>query len=336
MMNKTLFGTLPGGEEIYSFSLKSECATAEIISLGATIASFMPYGREIIGGYETLEEYLPYNDYHGATVGRVCNRIVGGSFTMDGVVYELTKNNGEHCLHGGNDAYHKKAWDVIEYGTDFVRLGYISPDGQSGFPGEVKIEARFTLIGAALAVEYTAVPSKKTPIMLTTHGFFNLDSYQGSVEEHRVRIYADEYSEVSEARLPTGRRVPVVGTALDFTEPRMIGERIADSPIGYDHNFVLKPESFIECHGKSLGLVAEVWGRELKLTAYTDQPGIQFYVLANKNLTAPTLRGGVKQTQFSSFCIEPQIEPNCVQRGVGFCEAGEVYSAMIVYDVERI
>ncbi len=335
-MIKTLFGTMPSREEIYKFRLESECASAEIISLGATIASFMPYGKEIIGGFDTLEEYLDCSSYHGATVGRVCNRIVGASFEMDGVLYELTKNNDGHCLHGGNDAYHDKPWDVIDYGADFVRLGYTSPDGQSGFPGEVKIEAKFSLSGDSLAVEYTAVPNNKTPIMITTHGFFNLDSFVNSVEEHRVRIYADEYSEVSEARLPTGRRVSVAGGAFDFRTPKTIAEGMKLIPIGYDHNFVVKPEIFIEYGEKSLGLCAEVWGKELKLSAYTDQPGFQFYVLANNKLTEPPLRGGVKQTRMSSFCIEPQIEPNCVARGVGFIDAGEVYTNTIIYKVERI
>ncbi len=335
-MNKLLFGTLPTGENIYKFTLENECASAEIISRGATITSFKPFGKEIIAGFDTLGDYLMCKTYHGATIGRVCNRIVGASFEMGGTVYELTRNNGEHCLHGGSDGFHDKAWQIIDYGRDFVELGYLSPDGQSGFPGEVSVVATFTLVGAALVVEYTAIPDKRTPIMLTTHGYFNLDSFSGSVEGHLVKMHAKEYSGISAERLPTGERASVVGTPLDFTEPRSIGERVGDSPIGYDHNFIISGEHKREYKGKALRCAAEVWGKELKLTAYTDQPGVHFYVFANKNLTAPALRGGIAQTRYSAFCLEPQVEPNCVKRGIGFYEADEVYSATIIYEVEKI
>lgn len=335
-MNKELFGTLPSGEDIYKFTLESDCASAEIISRGATIVSFKPFGREVIAGFETLEDYLKCRTYHGATVGRVCNRIVGAKIEIDGTSYELTKNNGEHCLHGGSDGYHDKAWEIIDYGRDFVELGYLSPDGQSGFPGELSVVATFRLIGAALIVDYTAIPEKKTPIMLTTHGYFNLNSFKTSVEGHLVKMHAEEYSGISEERLPTGVRASVVGTPLDFRTPRAIGERVLESAIGYDHNFIINGEYAREYNGRSLRRAAEVWGEELKLTAYTDQPGVHFYVYANKNLTAPMLKGGVTQTRFSAFCLEPQVEPNCVSRGVSFYEAGEVYRATTIYEIEKL
>jgi aldose 1-epimerase len=53
-------------------------------------------------GYDNVDDYLLENNpYFGATVGRVANRIANSSFTIDGVTYNLTKNRGEHHLHGG-------------------------------------------------------------------------------------------------------------------------------------------------------------------------------------------------------------------------------------------
>ena len=41
------------------------------------------------------------NPYFGCVVGRVGNRISGGKFNLDGVEYQLAKNDGENSIHGG-------------------------------------------------------------------------------------------------------------------------------------------------------------------------------------------------------------------------------------------
>lgn len=329
-----LFGTLPMGEKIYKFTLKSDTSEAEVISYGARLASFRPFGREITAGFDTLDEYMLDRSYHGATVGRVCNRTVGATFVMDGVRYLLTKNNGEHCLHGGADNFSDKPWQVLGYDDSSVRLGYTSPDGQSGFPGEVRVMAEYKLDGAALTVKYTAVPSAKTPIMITNHAYFHLGGFDADVRSYRLRIWADELSEVSPERLPTGKHISVVGTPLDFREPRTIGERIADSPIGYDHNFILSPTEWREVGGCRVGLAAEITGDGLVLRAYTDQPGMQLYVPKNE-LKRP-LREGHIQAAEGAFCLEAQIEPNCAGLGRGFVDAGEVYVSTTVYEAKMI
>ncbi|MBR7116903.1 MAG: galactose mutarotase [Clostridia bacterium] len=327
-----LFGFLPTGEEIFKFKLKSDTAEAEIISLGAAIARFRPFGRDIVCGFATLDEYLLNGSFHGATVGRVCNRTVGASFAMDGVKYELTKNNGEHCLHGGADNFSKKAWDVLGYDDHSVRLGYTSPDGQSGFPGEVRVTAEYHLEGAALTVRYTAVPNKKTPIMITNHAYFHLGEFGTEVTDYTLRVYADEFSEVSDKRLPTGRHISVEGTPVDFRAPRRIGERMADSPIGYDHNFILSPTDFRESLGRRVGLAAVVEGEGLRLKAYTDQPGMQLYV-PRIPVKTPMFNGR-EQISYGAFCLESQIEPNAPGVGLGFIDAGEKYVSTTVYEAE--
>lgn len=329
-----IFGTLPTGEEIYEFTLRSGDASASIISYGATLRSLRVFGREVVAGFDTLDDYMQNRTFHGATVGRVCNRIVGGTFTMDGRTYELTKNNGGlHCLHGGSDGYSNKAWEVLSHADRSVTLGYTSPDGQSGFPGEVRIEATYTLTGTALTVHYRAVPKAKTPIMLTNHAYFNLGGFGCEVLNYTLKVYAEDYSEVGADRLPTGRRVSVAQTPLDFSSPRRIGERMAESPIGYDHNFVISPTSHRESEYGKLGLAAEVRGEGICLKAYTNQPGVQLYV--PKSEVKTPLRGGVRQIAYGAFCLEAQIEPDCVSRGIGFVDAGEVYESTTVYEATR-
>ena len=330
-----LFGKLPGGEEIYKFTLRSGDSTAEVISYGASLRSFKPFGKEILGGFGTLDEYTG-GTYFGASVGRVCNRIVGAEITIDGIRYQLSKNNGEHCLHGGEDRFNIKAWDVISYSDSSVKLGYTSPDGESGFPGEVRVSAEFRLCGSDLAVEYRAIPDKKTPIMITSHGFFNLEGFERDVLSHKVRMYADECTEVDSSRLPTGGRMAIAGTFLDFSEARAIGERIDESPVGYDHNYILNPTEFIEMADRRLGLAAEVSAGDLKLSAYTDQPGMQLYVMMTPPKKTPLDKTGAAYIKNGAFCLEAQIEPDCARRGIGLINAGEEYISTTLYRVEQI
>ena len=324
-----LYGTLPTGEKIYKFTLKSALAEAEIISYGARIASFRPYGRDIVAGFECLGGYMADKWFHGATVGRVCNRTAGAAFVMDGVRYELTKNNGENCLHGGADNFSDKAWEVISYTDSSVSLGYTAPDGQSGFPGEIAVRATFSLEGAALKVAYAATPDKKTPIMMTNHSYFNLDGFGGDVCAHILRVWADEYIEISPERVPIGKR-PLDGGALDFRAPRAIGERMGECPLGYDHNFVLSSSEVRD----GLKLAAEITAGGLKMRAYTDQPGVQFYV--PRSQMKALLRGGATLVPYGAFCLESQIEPNAAASGKCFVEAGEEYRSTTVFAVEKI
>lgn len=66
--------------------------------------------------------------YHmGSTAGRVANRIKNGIFRLDGIEYQLEKNDhGKHHLHG---VFHKRAWKSSIEHRDTVVFQYRSPDG---------------------------------------------------------------------------------------------------------------------------------------------------------------------------------------------------------------
>jgi len=334
-MKKKLFGKIDD-KEVYLYTLENDDATLEIMTRGATIVSFKPFEVDVVAGFDTFDDYLKDTSHHGAVIGRVANRIENASFSMDGAVYILPANNNGNCLHGGI-GFDYKVWDVKSASDDEITLAYYSPDGEEGFPSGLLVEVTYILSGATVIIEYRATPEAKTPIALTNHAYFNLDGFGGTVYNHRATIYADRYTEVNDNLIPNGNHPNVEGTPFDFRTPRAIGKFFSSGFEGYDHNYVLSPKTYDIFRKNRVGLAAIVENDSLKMSVYTDQPGIQFYT-ANymvKKRPDHVFRGGIDPIKHGAFCLEAQTEPNCVNRGEGFYEAGETYKQTTVYKIEK-
>ena len=331
-MKREIFGTTKNGEVVEIVTLTNDVAELKVMNRGATIVSFKPFGVDIVGGYDNLEDYeLDTGSYQGATVGRVANRIGDAQFSMDGAIYMVTANDNGNCLHGG-EGFSFKLWNIDDVEENSVRFSYYSPDGEDGFPAGLRIKVRFTLEGSAVIIEYKAVPDGKTPIALTNHSYFNLDGFGGLIDDHIATIYASSYTDVGETLIPNGNRPSVLGTAFDFRLPKKIGEDFGAKVDGYDHNFILCPKIYKEFNEKSLALAASVTNEKITLNVYTDQPGIQFYT-GNFLGGKPDFRGNTKRIKHGAFCLEAQTEPNCINSGIGFYDEGEVYRQTTVYEV---
>ncbi len=331
-MEKKLFGKLKDDREVYSYLLQSGDSVARIMDYGATILSFQPFGKEhIIGGYDILECYEIDGSNQGATIGRVANRIANAEFTMDGAIYMLPNNNNGHCLHGGV-GFKRKIWDVLEYTENSILLSCFSPDGDDGFPGDLVTKVRYTLDKSTVIIDYEATPGSKTPIALTNHSYFNLNGFSSDITNHEVMIYSNNYTEVDSSLIPTGNRPSVDGTPFDLRTYKKLGDIFSDSFSGFDHNMILCPEIFKEFGGLNLGLAASVRNSEMVMNVYTDQPGVQFYT-ANFLKGKPDFRGFVKRIFHGALCLEAQTEPNSVNRGECFYEAGETYRQTTAYEI---
>ena len=252
---------------------------------------------------------------------------------MNGKVYNLPKNDHDNCLHGGV-GYDYKIWTVVDVSDNKITLEYTSPDGDEGFPSELLVRVSFTLSGTDIIIDYHAVADGMTPIALTNHSYFNLDGFGETILSHTAKIYADTYTEVDSELIPL-RNVSVSATAFDFREPHKIGERVGTDFIGYDHNFNCTPTHY-ECFGgKELGLIAEVSGKSLALSVYTDQPCVQFYI-GNFLGNGEGFSGNIPQVRHGAFCLETQTEPNLVNKGGCFYAAGEPYTHKTVYRVSQL
>jgi aldose 1-epimerase len=319
------FGKTADGADVEIYTLKNaNGVTARMMTRGATLVSLLAPDRDgkladILLGFDDVSGYEgDGNQYFGCTTGRVCNRIAKGKFTLGDKEYTLAINNEPNSLHGGvQRSLDKVVWKakVLEdqpAGTQAVRFRYTSPDGEEGFPGELKVRVTYSLNDAnELKIEYRAETDHTTPVNLTNHAYFNLGG-EGSatVLEHELTLHADQYTPTDDTLIPTGKLEPVAETPLDFRQPHVIGERIAQldatAAIGYDHNFVIN------------GAAGEVRpAAKLKdpksgrvLTVSTDQPGVQFY--SGNFLKGQAGKGGKTYAHRSALCLETQHFPDSV------------------------
>jgi aldose 1-epimerase len=286
----------------------------------------------VVLGFDNLESYIPNDFYFGCIVGRYANRIDQASFFLDENEYQLVKNDGSNHLHGGIKGFDKVLWEskngVNEDGA-FLRLFYSSPDGEEGYPGNLKTQVKYTVtIDNELRIDYEAITDKPTIVNLTNHSYFNLKG-EGKILDHVLTLNANEYTPINKNLIPKGSIEKVAGTPLDFTKPRRIGERIDDPHPqiqfgnGYDLNYVLKKEGeFVHA-----ARVYEPTSRRT-MDVYTIEPGIQFY---SGNFLPDT---HVTYTRRSGLCLETQRypdSPNNPQFPSARLDPGKKYKSSTVY-----
>jgi aldose 1-epimerase len=316
----SVWGKTAQGEEVRLFVLKNAGGMElRLTNYGGIIVSLTAPDRagkfaDVVLGFDSLAPYLGKHPHFGCITGRYANRIGGATFAIDGVQYEVTKNSGKNHIHGGKEAFDKKVWKAEPFEKPNgagVKMTYTSADGEEGFPGTLACTVTYTLTEEnSVTIDYAATTDKPTIVNLTNHSYFNLAGEgSGDVLGHEVQIPANYFTPTDDELITTGEIVSLIGTALDFNQPHLIGERIkADfkplvQGLGYDHNFVLK--------GTGMKLAARVKeptsGRVMEVL--TTDPGVQLYT-ANHLKGVAGKAGHVYQARHG-FCLETQKFPNC-------------------------
>jgi aldose 1-epimerase len=314
------FGSTPDGKAVEQYTIaNANGVKIRAITYGAVITSLEVPDRsgtpgDIVLGFDRLDGYLNDPPFFGAVVGRYGNRIAKGQFTLDGRTYTLATNNGPNHLHGGVKGFDKYVWNAEPLkdanGVAFTRT---SPDGEEGYPGNLRVRVTYTLTEKnELVVDYHATTDKATPVNLTQHSYFNLSGDgSGDVLGQELMINADRYTPVDETLIPTGELAPVQGTPFDFRKPTAIGARINQDHAqlkngkGYDHNWVLNRT------GPGLRPAVRVVdpgsGRSLDIA--TTEPGLQFY---SGNFLDGTITGknGHVYRHRNGYCLETQHYPD--------------------------
>jgi len=341
------FGRLADGSTVEAVVLANgNGMSATVITVGATLQALLVPDRDgspadVVLGYASAARYLEQPQYFGSTVGRFANRIANGRFTLDGVDYQLERNDGPNHLHGGVAGFDKALWRIESLSDGpaaEVVLAYSSADGEGGYPGTLEVRARYALNEQnELTIDYTATTDRPTIANITNHSYFNLAGDDGDTDilAQQLTLHAEYFTPVDSTLIPTGELRNVAGTPFDFRTSKPIGRDIRDGRNeqlmmgrGYDHNFVVNGEAGVLRPAARLADPAS--GRVMELL--TTAPGVQFYSGNFLNATTAGKSGRVYR-QGDALCLEPQVfpdAPNKAQFPSARLDPGEVYRNSMV------
>lgn len=305
---------------------------------GGTITSIVVDKQEMVIGFEELSGYLGPNPYYGALIGRYGNRIARGRFSIGDKHYTLAVNNGPNSLHGGNQGFDKYVWQATIATTQSaatVTLHHVSPDGDEGYPGTLRVTCTYTWTNDnELRIDYTATTDKTTVVNLTNHAYFNLAG-GGTVEQHTLKLAASAYVPTDETQIPLGETAPVAGTPFDFTTAKPVGQDLrANHPQialanGYDHTWA------VDGYDGSLREIAVLTepasGRQLR--CFTTEPGVQVFTANFQPGQFPGRDGDFLPT-YGAICLETQHFPDAPNQEAfttPLLQPGETYRTTTVY-----
>ena len=313
----TDFGKLTTGQPVQLVTLKNDKIEVQLLTYAAIIHRIIVPDRkgsptDVVLGYPTARDYELNTDSMGAAVGRFANRIGGAQFPLYEEIVHVTPNSAGNCLHSGLHGFNHALFtaEVTRGETDSVTMTAHSPAGTDGFPGNFDLEIQYSLVKEGLMIRYSATTDAPTVCNMTNHSYFNLNGHaSGSVLGHRLSLAAPAYLETDAGSIPTGRKIAVAGTPMDFTEEKTIGRDInADYPAlkqcsGYDHCYVIADS----------GLRHTAWltGPEtgIRMETLTTQPGVQLYT-SNFLKSATACKDGASYGQYSAVCLETQDFPD--------------------------
>jgi aldose 1-epimerase len=335
------------GHEVFSFVVSNDSLEITFTNYGCTIMSILApdkngHKKNIVSGFARPEDYFNPHPYFGCVVGRFANRIAFGKFKLNGLEYQLPINNGPNHLHGGIAGFDKKVWRIKNVVSDEdaagVAFSHTSADMEEGYPGTLEVTVTYLLnVNNQLILHYEATCDQPTIINLTNHSYFNLSGFSdATIDEHQLKISAENYTKKNEHNVPSGQIARVENTPLDFREYKRIGQHISEliTDKGYDQNFVLQSLS------GTISLVAElqepVSGRLLQVL--TNQAGIQVYT-ANWWDGSITGAQGVPYIQHGAVALETQNfpdAPNHPNFPNAILSPGEIYKTTTIYRFSTI
>jgi len=301
-----------------------------LLNIGASIQSIrVPTDSGIIDavlGYSSLDDYLLDRFYMGATVGRFANRIGDARFSIGGNTYSVDQNDAGNCLHGGRDGFHRHFWQMRSPDDKgVVEFSYLSPDGESGFPGELEITVSYQIVDDySLVIDYRATTDSETVVNMANHAYFNLDKQHRLIDTHDIQIDADHFTPVDDALIPSGEIREVEATRFDLRHRTALCRTNSENGQSrqYDHNFVLSNSD------GTLRKVAILSSPQsgLAMHLHTTQIALQFY-------TGEFLTGPFQQR--AGLCLEAQgfpDSPNQPSFPSARLAPGDVYQQRTVYE----
>ena len=315
MISKSSFGITGNGEEAFLYTLTSEKGmTMKVTNYGATLcALYMPDRnfdfKDVVLGYDDVNGYdkKTGTDF-GATLGRIANQ--------------------------GSNSFSHRLWKGKKFTDNSVTFQLHSPDGDQGIQGAVDINLTYMLNDNKIAIIHTAKAEEETFLNITNHSYFNLNGHESSdILEHLMWIEADEYLEINEDLLPTGKKLCVENTPMDFRKYKRIEESInnkCETSItgnGFDYNWILNKKNDFD---KVAMLYSEKSGITMEI--FTDMPGMQIDI-GNIIENEPGKQGAIYRRN-QGICFQTQCFSNAVNElgfEIGKLDAGKRFCSVTLF-----
>jgi aldose 1-epimerase len=316
------FGKTTEGKVVNLYCISnSKGFEADVINYGAILTNLFVTDkdgvtRDVVLGFDKLEDYYGNGSFFGATVGPNANRIKDAKFELNGKMYHLDANDNANNLHShAQKGLHKVYWNAEIWASgDAVTFTTAMKDGELGFPGNRTFHVTYTVTeDNELKITYNADSDAETIINMTNHSYFNLSGHDaGRIEDTRIKIKATRYTEILSGAIPTGNLPSVKETPMDLTEFIAVGAHVDDDfeqlvmVQGYDHNYPIDKET------DGIEKIAEIIDDKsgIGMEVYTDLPGVQFY--AGNCIGEERGKNGVNYGKRSGLCLETQYFPNAI------------------------
>ncbi len=350
-LNPAAFDTVINEKPVKLFTLKNHNGMEVCITnFGGRVVSLMVPDKnaqltDVVLGFDNIRQYADTvnspSDF-GASIGRYANRIKDGKIKIDGVEYQLPRNNFGHCLHGGPSGWQYQVYDGVQENDSTLMLTLVSPDGDNGFPGTVKVTVTYVVKhDNSLDISYFGETDKPTVLNMTNHSYFNLNGDPSkNIENHQLYLNAYYYTPTDATFMTTGQKEWVKDTPMSFLQPTEIGKVVNDFSIpaikngnGIDHNWCL--ESYHDGKGNDKQLAASVYSplTGIMLEVYTNEPGIQIYT-GNFLDGSVTGKKGIKYEKHAAICLETQKypdTPNKPEWPSALLKPGQRYTSHCIY-----
>ena len=350
-LNPAAFDTVINEKPVKLFTLKNHNGMEVCITnFGGRVVSLMVPDKnaqltDVVLGFDNIRQYADTvnspSDF-GASIGRYANRIKDGKIKIDGVEYQLPRNNFGHCLHGGPSGWQYQVYDGVQENDSTLMLTLVSPDGDNGFPGTVKVTVTYVVKhDNSLDISYFGETDKPTVLNMTNHSYFNLNGDPTkNIENHQLYLNAYYYTPTDATFMTTGQKEWVKDTPMSFLQPTEIGKVVNDFSIpaikngnGIDHNWCL--ESYHDGKGNDKQLAASVYSplTGIMLEVFTNEPGIQIYT-GNFLDGSVTGKKGIKYEKHAAICLETQKypdTPNKPEWPSALLKPGQRYTSHCIY-----
>ncbi|KAJ3341133.1 hypothetical protein HDU93_005542 [Gonapodya sp. JEL0774] len=288
--------------------IKTDKIQLAFIPYGAALTHFLindknGIQRDIVAGFDNASYYEidKQHNYFGGVPGRYLNRIKNSTFSIDGQVYHITPNdnptpeapNGADSLHGGKRGWDWRNFTVVTHNTTSITFSLVDPDGREGFPGEVVSFVTYSVSDYTWDFKMVALATtKKTPIMLSSHVYWNLDGFANTKTNtalnHTFHMpYSGQRVAVDNILIPTGDILAnKPGSPNDFwTKPKEIGASFSDPALknncglnctGYDNCWLVTRESPYDWKDSYVARLQSAWSG-IQVDVYSDQEAMQMY-----------------------------------------------------------